>query len=56
MLEKASLSSIQISSETKEKVKNRLKNSSNLLLCTLCEDENVGKYCNGDVGLRIHTS
>ena len=28
----------------------------NLILCTLCEDEGVEKYYNGDVGFRIHTS
>ena len=55
MLEKASLSVIQISSESKEKVKNRLKKSSNLILCTICDAEGVEKFRNGDFGLKVHT-
>jgi hypothetical protein len=55
LLEKASLSAIQISSESKENVKNRLKKSSNLILCTICDVEVVEKFCNGDFGLKVHT-
>jgi hypothetical protein len=55
LLEKASLSAIQVSSESKEKVKNRLKKSSNVILCTKCDSEGVEKFCNGDFGLKIHT-
>jgi hypothetical protein len=56
LLEKASLSTIQISSESKEKVKNRFKKSSNLILCAICDGEGVEKFCNGDFGLKVHTS
>ncbi len=55
LLEKASLSAIQISSESKEKVENWLKKSSNLILCTICDGEGVKKFCSGDFGLKVHT-
>ena len=53
LLEKASLSTIQISSESKEKVKIHYKKSSNLILCTICDGEGVEKFCNGDFGLKL---
>jgi hypothetical protein len=57
ILEKSSFSSsISISQETEEIVKAVFAYTENKLLCKLCSDSGTEKFCEGEIGLRIHTS